>query len=923
MTWHPFAAARPRRRSQRLEKSFGRHCEPLEARTFFTAVTGVLLNGADIAAPGSQRSVIETISVRFDTDVAASIGRNDLRLWDATTARFVDLAPARFSYNSLAKTAIWTFPTSASVSRLGNGNYRATVLSMGVHDADGRPLDGDENGVGGDEFYFNFHRLLGDSDGDRDTDFRDYARARLTKRLGAAAPETLTTAFDFDGDNDVDVRDLIQMRRNLRRKLPAAAGNTPPVAPVLNEPSTDGQLVEASDVHMQIEQPFIDANHSAADPTGVNRASSDFEIWTRGPVPERVFSVLGADQFDSRLHVHFGDGVFEGSHTGRKGLLPDTSYLLRVRHRDGSGDPGTDASNWDVRPFRTFPAVTSTAPGWVVKQAGYRVEELPFVFATGEQTWRLPTNIAFVPESRRGTGPNDPLFYVTELYGQIRVVTNDYRVYTYAAGLLNYNPVGPFGGSGENGLTGIVVDPSNGDVFATMLYDDLADTSASTFPKITRFTSTDGGLHAVDTNATLAGTQGTDILRMKKESMRQSHIISNITFGPDDKLYVHVGDGFDQTTGQNDLSFRGKVLRLNRNGSAPADNPRYAAADRGNDGLPDAEDYWFAKGFRNPFGGAWRDANPAAGTPAQHFLVENGASRDRFTMLVRDRNYLYDGSNTSMNNYNIAWSPTGTFENGALDWDPAPAPVNMTFVQPSTYGGSNFPASKQGRAYVSLSGATHGTGPSSLGDSIQEWIINPDGTRRVSAPNEPPNPRLLIRYEGPGYSTAAAIAAGPNGLYFSTLYPDANPDATAPGAKVLRVVYVGIADFTATPVSGRKPLTVNFTDRSEMPGATTYLWDFGDGTSAQVQNPTHIYSAAGTYTVKLTVTGINGEVQVVKNNLVSVAASAAPDPAISGALPGGGAVAPIGFAAPAPASLPTRPDHRPPSSKRATQLLTE
>ena len=38
-----------------------------------------------------------------------------------------------------------------------------------------------------------------------------------------------------------------------------------------------------------------------------------------------------------------------------------------------------------------------------------------------------------------------------------------------------------------------------------------------------------------------------------------------------------------------------------------ADNPFYNPVDRGADGLPDAEDYVWASGYRNPFGGAWRD----------------------------------------------------------------------------------------------------------------------------------------------------------------------------------------------------------------------------------------------------------------------------------------------------------------------------
>ena len=770
----------------------GRSVEPLEARTLMTTVTSVMVNGADIAAAGAPRSVIETVSIRFDANVGASTGATDLRLWNATTRQFVDTSAAQVSYAAGTNTATWRFPAQSGRAMLPEGNYRATLVSMTVYDAAGRPLDGDRDGVGGDEYSFEFHRLFGDADGDRDVDTRDLAAQRRTRYRRAGDP-AFDSQFDFDADGDVDSRDTIVFRRNLRHRLRPPAGNRPPAPPVINEPSADGQLIDAQDLHMQIEQAFVDPDLSPPDPTGQNRAGTDWEVWTRAAVPERVFRVINATAFDSKVHVHFGDGVFEGSLAGRRTLLPDTDYLLRVRHRDASGDPGTAYSNWDVRLFHTRSDEQPTAPGWVSRQAGYEVQEIPFVFGPGEPQWALPVNIAFVPEHLRRHNPLDPLFYVNELYGKVRVITNDFHVYTIASGLLNYNPVGPFGGSGENGLTGLAIDPVNGDLYVTMLYDDLADTSSNTFPKITRLTSADGGLHAVDTNPSLAGTQGVDILKMPGESMRQSHIISNTTFGPDGKLYVHVGDGFDATRGQTLSSFRGKLLRLNRDGSAATDNPRYDAGNGVN-----ATDYVYAYGLRNPFGGAWRDANPAAGTPAQHFIVENGPSADRFAMLVRDRNYLYDGTNTSMRNYNIAYAPAGAFENGERDWDPSPAPVNIAFVQPSTYAGSGFPASKQGHAFVTQSGPTHSTGPSSRGKLIEEWVLDPDGTRHVPAPGEPANPRDLVKYQGSGYSTAAALAAGPGGLYFSTLYPDADPDATAAGAKILRVVYVGAA---ATPAA--------------------------------------------------------------------------------------------------------------------------
>ncbi len=49
-------------------------------------------------------------------------------------------------------------------------------------------------------------------------------------------------------------------------------------------------------------------------------------------------------------------------------------------------------------------------------------------------------------------------------------------------------------------------------------------------------------------------------------------------------------------------------------------------------------------------------------------------------------------------------------------------------------------------------------------------------------------------------------------------------------------------------------LTVDFTDGSTVSGGTSWLWDLGDGNTSTQQNPSHTYSAAGTYTVCLTVT---------------------------------------------------------------------
>jgi PKD repeat protein len=62
-----------------------------------------------------------------------------------------------------------------------------------------------------------------------------------------------------------------------------------------------------------------------------------------------------------------------------------------------------------------------------------------------------------------------------------------------------------------------------------------------------------------------------------------------------------------------------------------------------------------------------------------------------------------------------------------------------------------------------------------------------------------------------------------------------------------------VADFSGTPTSGSIPLIVQFTDLSTG-GATSWAWDFGDGSSIiYKQTPRHYYMSPGSYTVSLTI----------------------------------------------------------------------
>lgn len=76
-----------------------------------------------------------------------------------------------------------------------------------------------------------------------------------------------------------------------------------------------------------------------------------------------------------------------------------------------------------------------------------------------------------------------------------------------------------------------------------------------------------------------------------------------------------------------------------------------------------------------------------------------------------------------------------------------------------------------------------------------------------------------------------------------------------------------IVDFTANVTSGGRPLTVNFTNKSS--GSSTYLWDFGDGTTSTQVNPTKVYSTVGTFTVSLKATNGAGEVTETKTGFIT------------------------------------------------------
>lgn len=132
--------------------------------------------------------------------------------------------------------------------------------------------------------------------------------------------------------------------------------------------------------------------------------------------------------------------------------------------------------------------------------------------------------------------------------------------------------------------------------------------------------------------------------------------------------------------------------------------------------------------------------------------------------------------------------------------------------------------------------------------------------------------------------------------YSYKMYSNHNPGVTATnlvnelgGSGASSGYYVNglgeppVANFSASDTKGTIPFTVQFTDQSSQ--ATSWLWDFGDGTNSTLENPTHTYNSTGTYTVTLTVTNSEGSDQETMEIITSTDDIQPPKPTSN--IPGG------------------------------------
>ena len=131
-------------------------------------------------------------------------------------------------------------------------------------------------------------------------------------------------------------------------------------------------------------------------------------------------------------------------------------------------------------------------------------------------------------------------------------------------------------------------------------------------------------------------------------------------------------------------------------------------------------------------------------------------------------------------------------------------------------------------------------------------------------------PRTMHTYMAPGTYTVTLLVLDAQGISDTATF---NQIITVSANPFMPVMPMNVpsfsADFTGGPQSGPAPLAVSFADLSKG-GPKTWVWDFGDGTTSIDQNPVHIYSSPGTYTVTLKIAKDSSSGMKERKNYISV-----------------------------------------------------
>lgn len=333
---------------------------------------------------------------------------------------------------------------------------------------------------------------------------------------------------------------------------------------------------------------------------------------------------------------------------------------------------------------------------------------LPFevdVVAAFDEPWAM----AFLPDGR---------MLVTEKKGNLVLVTEEGQISRPIGGV----PDVDYGGQG--GLGDVALHPDftdNGLVYLSYAESGVGGTRGAAVAR--------GVLHQTENGGYLSDVEV--IWRQYPKVLGRGHYGHRLRFDDEGHLFISSGDRQKFTSAQDMQSNIGKILRLNDDGSIPADNPFVDYL--GQDAFVDDEGVYaeiWSLGHRNPLGMAFD-------LGGQLWNIEMGpAGGDELNRVVRAGNYGYPVVSNG-DHYDGREIPDHDtrpeFNAPALWWTPVISPGNLMIYRGDLFGdwrGNAFVAglSSQAIVRIELDGETaREAGRYGMGARIRSVTEGPDG----------------------------------------------------------------------------------------------------------------------------------------------------------------------------------------------------
>jgi glucose/arabinose dehydrogenase len=355
------------------------------------------------------------------------------------------------------------------------------------------------------------------------------------------------------------------------------------------------------------------------------------------------------------------------------------------------------------------PAPTTPTPTAPPSEVFTTADGVRFTVETVVTNLDIPWSMAFAPDGR---------LFVTERPGRVRILDIATRSSELALTLDDVYT------ESEAGLLGVALDPQFSQNRLVYLYQSARLAGGGAVNRVVRYR--EAGSRLAERVVLLDNIPAAPI-----------HDGGRVRFGPDELLYITAGDAANTSRAQDLASTAGKILRINRDGTTPRDNPF---------GSP-----IYSYGHRNPQGLDW---HPVTG---DLWASEHGASgNDEVNAIDAGANYGWpriEGSQT------MAGMRTPiTFYN------PAIAPSGASF-----YRGERFPRFAS-NVFIGTLRGTH----------LLRLVVDSSPQRRIVSQE-----RLL---EG-RFGRIRDVVTGPDGyLYLCTNNRDGRGSPTSTDDRILRLV---------------------------------------------------------------------------------------------------------------------------------------